>query len=160
MKCPFCGNLNSRVADSRSMEDGSATRRRRICENCAERFTTFERIDTIPLSVIKKDGSREVFDAIKLLNGIMKSCNKRPISIIQIEEIVSDVETTVFNTMNKEIASREIGELVMNKLKTVDEVAYVRFASVYRQFKDVESFVDELTVLLKARNIDMGIGDK
>lgn len=160
MKCPFCGNLNSRVIDSRSMEDGAATRRRRICENCAERFTTFERIDTIPLSVIKKDGSREIFDGIKLLNGIMKSCNKRPITMRQIEEIVSDIETTVFNTMNKEIGSREIGELVMDRLKTVDEVAYVRFASVYRQFKDVESFVDELTVLLKERNVDTDIGDK
>ena len=160
MKCPFCSNLNSRVIDSRSMEDGAATRRRRICENCAERFTTFERIDTIPLSVIKKDGSREIFDAIKLLNGIIKSCNKRPITMRQIEEIVSDIEITVFNTMSREIDSREIGELVMDRLKVVDEVAYVRFASVYRQFKDIESFVDELTVLLKERSLDTGIGDK
>ncbi|MEA4815651.1 MAG: transcriptional regulator NrdR [Lachnospiraceae bacterium] len=148
MKCPFCGYADTKVIDSRAQNDNSAIKRRRLCENCGKRFTTYEKIDIIPMSVIKRDGTRETFDKDKLINGIMKSCNKRPISISQIEGIADDVENSIMNTLEKEIKSSEIGSMVMDRLKTLDEVAYVRFASVYRQFKDVNTFLDELTKLI------------
>lgn len=151
MKCPFCGNIDTKVIDTRTMEDNSAIRRRRYCEKCSERFTTYERIDTIPLAVIKSNDTRETFDRNKLLKGIMMSCNKRPVSMEQMESIAKDIENAILNSMKKEIDSKEIGEMVMDRLKSVDEVAYVRFASVYRQFKDIDSFMNELGKLLKER---------
>ncbi len=151
MKCPFCGNPDTKVIDTRTMEDQSAIRRRRYCEKCTKRFTTYERIDSLPLSVIKSNNTRELFDREKLVKGIMMSCNKRPVSVEQIEKIAMDIENTVLNSMRKEIHSKELGEMVMEKLKDLDEVAYVRFASVYKQFKDIDSFVNELGILLKDR---------
>ncbi len=151
MKCPFCGNPDTKVIDTRTMEDQSAIRRRRYCEKCTKRFTTYERIDSLPLSVIKSNNTREMFDREKLVKGIMMSCNKRPVSVEQIEKIAMDIENAVLNSMRKEIHSKELGEMVMEKLKDLDEVAYVRFASVYKQFKDIDSFVDELGMLLKDR---------
>lgn len=151
MKCPYCGNVDSKVVDSRAMEDGKAIRRRRQCESCNERFTTYEKIDMIPVAVIKKNGTREIFDRAKLLDGIVKSCNKRPVSMEQIENIVEQIENTVLNSLNKEVESNLIGEMVMDKLMEVDEVAYVRFASVYKKFKDIDTFMDELSLLLKDR---------
>ena len=151
MKCPFCGNPDTKVIDTRTMEDQSAIRRRRYCEKCTKRFTTYARIDSLPLSVIKSNNTREMFDREKLVKGIMMSCNKRPVSVEQIEKIAMDIENAVLNSMRKEIHSKELGEMVMEKLKDLDEVAYVRFASVYKQFKDIDSFVDELGMLLKDR---------
>lgn len=151
MKCPFCNNVDTKVIDTRAMEENTAIRRRRLCEKCGERFTTYERIDTIPLAVIKSDKTRETFDRQKLLKGIMLACNKRPVSIEEMESIVRDVEIAISNTMKKEIESNEIGKLVMDKLKDVDEVAYVRFASVYRRFADLDSFMKELGAMLKER---------
>ncbi|MBE6011213.1 MAG: transcriptional repressor NrdR [Lachnospiraceae bacterium] len=152
MKCPFCGSIDSKVVDSRAMEDGKAIRRRRQCESCGERFTTYERIDIIPVAVIKRNGERESFDRSKLLNGIIKSCNKRPISMEEMEKIADYVEGSVLNSLNKEIESNKIGEMVMDKLKEVDEVAYVRFASVYKKFKDIDTFMEELSKLLREKN--------
>ena len=152
MKCPFCENLDTKVIDTRTMEDNSAIRRRRYCEACGERFTTYERIDTIPLAVIKSNDTREPFDRSKLLNGIIRSCNKRPVSMEQMEAVAKDIENSIMNSTKKEIPSKEIGLLVMNALKDLDEVAYVRFASVYRQFKDIDSFMEELGKLLKERD--------
>lgn len=149
MKCPFCSFQESKVLDSRPVEDGNAIRRRRECIQCAKRFTTYEKVDEIPLIVVKKDGKREVFDRSKLLSGVIKSCEKRPITIIQMEDIVDDIEKELRNTMESEVSSNAIGEKVMEQLKTIDEVAYVRFASVYRQFKDVNNFIQELEKLLK-----------
>ncbi len=151
MKCPFCGNIDSRVTDSRSTEENTVIRRRRVCESCGEKFTTYERLDTIPLTVIKRDGTREPFDRDKVLNGIMRACNKRTVGRDQIEKIVSEIETTCINSMKNEIETHEIGELVMNKLKDLDEVSYVRFASVYKRFTDIDSFMDELGKMLKER---------
>ena len=151
MRCPFCGNEDTKVIDTRSMEDNSAIRRRRICEKCNERFTTYERVDTIPLTVIKADSTRESFDRNKILKGVMMSCNKRSVSIDQIEQLVADIETQVMNTMRKEISSKELGEMVMERLKDLDDVAYVRFASVYRKFKDIDSFMQELSKILDDR---------
>lgn len=151
MKCPYCNHQDTRVTDSRAMEDDEVIRRRRLCDKCSEKFTTYERVDTIPLIVIKRSGVREVFDRTKLFNGIMKSCNKRPISISQIESVVSEIQNHVLNSMSKEIESKEIGDLVMPKLKEIDEVSYVRFASVYRQFKDIDTFMDELSKLLREK---------
>lgn len=151
LKCPFCNNIDTKVIDTRTMEDNTAVRRRRLCEKCGERFTTYERVDTIPLTVIKANDTREIFDRNKLLNGIMRSCNKRPVSVEQMEKIVSDIESYFTNSMKKEIESKEIGKMVMNKLKEIDEVAYVRFASVYRQFKDIDSFIEELGNMLKEK---------
>lgn len=148
MRCPFCNGDNTRVIDSRPSEENNSIRRRRQCEQCERRFTTYEKVETIPIMVIKRDGTRELFDRNKILNGIVKSCNKRNISIKQMESIVDDVENTILNTLQKEIKSTQIGELVMEKLKEIDEVAYVRFASVYRQFKDINTFMDELKKLL------------
>lgn len=151
MKCPFCGNLDTKVSDSRAMEDNTAIRRRRFCEACNERFTTYERLDTIQLTVIKRNNTREIFDRNKLMNGIIRSCNKRNISRDQIERMVTEIENYFYNSMKKEVESKDIGELVMDKLKETDEVAYVRFASVYRQFKDIDSFMQELTEMLNER---------
>lgn len=149
MKCPFCGNADTKVIDTRSMDDHSAIRRRRFCEQCSQRFTTYERIDSLPLYVIKSNNTRELFDRDKLMKGLMMSCNKRPVSADKIEQIVTEIETSVLNSMRREIPSSELGEMVMDKLKSVDQVAYVRFASVYKQFKDIDSFMNELGMLLK-----------
>jgi len=148
MKCPFCGHDEDRVIDSRPAEDGAAIRRRRECIGCNARFTTYEKIETLPLLVVKKDGTREPFNRDKLLNGLLKACEKRPVSNEQLMELLAFVEGQVQNAFNREISSRDIGELVMKKLKEIDEVAYVRFASVYRQFKDVNSFLEELNEML------------
>ncbi|NLL70849.1 MAG: transcriptional repressor NrdR [Epulopiscium sp.] len=149
MRCPFCNNDTIKVIDSRPSEESNSIRRRRQCENCGKRFTTYEKIETIPMIVIKRDGTREAFDRDKLLNGIVKSCNKRSVSLKQIEQIVDEIENTVLNSLEKEITSAKIGELVMEKLKEVDEVAYIRFASVYRQFKDINTFMEELKKILQ-----------
>ena len=148
MKCPFCNNEDTKVIDSRSQEDNTTIRRRRYCEKCGKRFTTYERIDTIPMTVIKSNGTRETFDKNKLISGIMKSCNKRPITANQIKEIADDVENAVMSSMDKEIESKSIGNMVMDRLKDIDEVAYVRFASVYRQFKDINTYMDELNKIM------------
>ena len=150
MRCPFCNEGESKVLDSRSAEDGRAIRRRRECLSCAKRFTTYEKVDEIPLVVVKKDGKREVFDRSKLLGGVIKACEKRPITMSQMEQLVDSVERDLRNSMNPEVTSDEIGEIVMEGLKELDEVAYVRFASVYRQFKDVGNFIQELEKLLKS----------
>ncbi len=148
MKCPFCGHDEDRVIDSRPAEDGAAIRRRRECIGCGARFTTYEKIETLPLLVVKKDGTREPFNRDKLLNGLLKACEKRPVSNEQLMQLLTFVEGQVQNAFNREISSQDIGELVMKKLKEIDEVAYVRFASVYRQFKDVNSFLEELNEML------------
>ncbi|MGM0396369.1 MAG: transcriptional regulator NrdR [Bacillota bacterium] len=152
MKCPYCEYPESKVVDSRPTDEGQAIRRRRECISCGKRFTTYEKIEELPIIVVKKDGNRQVYDRNKLMNGIIKACEKRPVSMGVIEQIVDDIEKTIFNSLENEITSVEIGELVMNKLKDVDEVAYVRFASVYRQFKDVNSFMDELKKILDENN--------
>ena len=144
MKCPFCNFADTKVIDSRAQDDNSVIRRRRVCEKCGKRFTTYERVDMIPITVIKRDGTREIFDKAKLQNGIMKSCNKRPVTAQQIQKLVDEIETEIFNREEREISARKIGEIVMNRLKDLDAVAYVRFASVYREFKDVSTFMDEL----------------
>lgn len=149
MKCPFCGEENTKVIDSRPAEDNSAIRRRRQCDECGKRFTTYEKVETIPLIVIKKDNNREPYDRSKIESGIIRSCHKRPVSINQINELVEAVETAIFNLEEKEVSSNTIGEIVMDKLKNYDDVAYVRFASVYREFKDVNTFMDELKKILK-----------
>ncbi len=149
MKCPFCGSDDTRVIDSRPSEDNSSIRRRRLCDSCGKRFTTYETVETIPLMVIKKDQSREPYDRKKLESGIFRSCHKRPISVDQMQAIVDDVENAIYKMEKREIPSSTIGELVMMRLKDVDAVAYVRFASVYREFKDVNTFMDELKKLLK-----------
>lgn len=149
MRCPYCESDTSKVVDSRPIEEGNAIRRRRECETCKKRFTTYEKIEEISMMVVKKDQTREFFDRDKLLKGIIRSCEKRPISIQQMEQIVAEIERDLTNTMQQEISSKEIGELVMEKLKDLDEVSYVRFASVYRQFKDVNSFFDELKKIMK-----------
>lgn len=149
MKCPFCGQDNTRVVDSRPVEDSNAIRRRRMCDACRKRFTTYEKVETIPLIVIKKDQNREQYDRSKIEAGVLRACHKRPISAEQITRLVDDVETEIFNMEEKEIPSTVIGELVMNKLKDLEAVAYVRFASVYREFKDVNTFMDELKKILK-----------
>lgn len=148
MRCPYCEFTESKVLDSRPTDEGQAIRRRRECISCQKRFTTYEKIEEIPIVIVKKDGNRQSYDRNKVLNGIIKSCEKRPVSMNIIEEMVNDIERTLSNSMEKEVTSVEIGEMVMNKLKAVDEVAYVRFASVYRQFKDVNSFMDELKKIL------------
>lgn len=148
MRCVFCKCLQSRVIDSRQSEDGTSIRRRRECERCGRRFTTYERIDLVPLMVVKKDQTREQFDINKLKSGIIKSCEKRPISLEQIDALAREVEQKLYSQSDAEITSFMIGELVMDALKQLDEVAYVRFASVYRQFRDIQSFRDELNKLL------------
>lgn len=148
MKCPFCSFEESKVIDSRPTDEGERIRRRRECLNCQKRFTTYEIIESLPIVVIKKDKSREVFCREKLINGMLKACEKRPVSINDIEHAVDDIEAMLQNSLDREVTSEYIGELVMNKLKSLDEVAYVRFASVYRQFKDISTFMDELNKLL------------
>ena len=148
MKCPFCGKENTRVIDSRPADDSSSIRRRRQCDICGKRFTTYEKIETIPWVVIKKDNNREPYNRAKLEAGIIRSCHKRPVSVDQITALVDDVENIVFNMEEKEIPSHKIGELLMERLKKLDQVAYVRFASVYREFKDVNTFMDELKKIL------------
>ncbi|SDY44559.1 transcriptional repressor NrdR [Proteiniborus ethanoligenes] len=148
MKCPYCDYYESKVIDSRPTDEGQAIRRRRECIKCSKRFTTYEKIEDIPLVVIKKDGNRQAYNRNKLLNGIIRACEKRPVSMKRIEEIVDEIEKNLFNSMEREITTQLIGEMVMNKLKNTDEVAYVRFASVYRQFKDINTFMDELKKLL------------
>ena len=151
MKCPFCGYLDSKVVDSRPAEDGASIRRRRECISCRKRFTTFEVMETLPVVVIKKDGSRQSFDRSKLLNGMIRACEKRPVSFETLEKIVDEIEQILQNEMNREVPSEKIGEMVMDRLKDVDEVAYVRFASVYRQFKDISTFMSELNKLLQEK---------
>ena len=149
MKCPFCNQDNTRVVDSRPADDNTAIRRRRMCDACGKRFTTYEKVETIPLIVIKKDQNREQFDRSKIEAGVLRACHKRPVSAEQIHRLVDDVETEVFNLEEREIPSSVIGEIVMDKLKDLEAVAYVRFASVYREFKDVTTFMDELKKILK-----------
>jgi transcriptional repressor NrdR len=151
MKCPYCGNSESKVVDSRPTEEETAIRRRRECEKCTKRFTTYEKIEEVPLVIIKKDGNREVYQRGKLINGFLKACEKRPVSLKQIEEVVDEIEKELYNSMDKEIDSKKIGEMVMKRLKQLDDVAYVRFASVYRQFKDLNTFMDELNKLINER---------
>lgn len=148
MKCIYCNCTESRVIDSRQTEDNSAIRRRRECEGCGRRFTTYEKIDTVPLMVVKKDKSRQPFDSTKLRAGIIKACEKRPVSLGEIDKLVREIEMKAYNSFDQEVTSQAIGELVMDGLKKLDEVAYVRFASVYRQFKDIQTFMDELNKLL------------
>lgn len=149
MKCPFCNQDNTRVVDSRPVEETNSIRRRRMCDACGRRFTTYEKVETIPLTVMKKDQNREQYDRSKLEAGIVRACYKRPISVDQIEDVVDQIETKIFNREEREIPSTVIGELVMETLKDLDAVAYVRFASVYREFKDVNTFMDELKKFLK-----------
>lgn len=149
MKCPYCSFEESKVIDSRSADEGSSIRRRRECLACSKRFTTYEMIEKLPLVVIKKDGRREFFDREKLLNGIIRSCEKRPISLDTMENLVDKVEKEIRNTIEREVATDFIGEIVMRYLKEVDQIAYVRFASVYRQFADIENFMQELEILMK-----------
>lgn len=148
MKCPYCGYNESKVVDSRSTDDDMNIRRRRECLKCGKRYTTYEKIEDIPILVIKRDDSREYFDKSKIVNGIIKSCQKRPVSRSQIEEIADNIEKKLSNDMETEVSYREIGEMIMESLKKIDEVAYVRFASVYRQFKDVNTFLDEIKNLM------------
>ena len=152
MKCPFCNFADTKVIDSRAQDDNSVIRRRRVCEKCGKRFTTYERVDMIPITVIKRDGTREIFDKAKLQNGIMKSCNKRPVTAQQSQKLVDDIENTLAGSGEREVESKQLGNMVIERLKDLDEVAYVRFASVYRQFKDINSFIDELEKMLHEKN--------
>ena len=152
MKCPFCSHENTRVIDSRPAEDNNSIRRRRVCDECGKRFTTYEKIETIPLIIIKKDNNREAYDRAKIEAGVLRACHKRPVSAQQITTLVDEVENEIFNREEREIPSGTIGELVMNKLKDLDAVAYVRFASVNREFKDVNTFMDELKSVLNDKN--------
>ena len=149
MKCPFCGHENTRVIDSRPADENNSIRRRRVCDECEKRFTTYEKVETIPLIIIKKDNNRETYDRSKIEAGVLRACHKRPISAAQITQLVDEVETEIFNREEKEVPSAVIGELVMDKLKNLEAVAYVRFASVYREFKDIKTFMDELKKVLK-----------
>ena len=152
MKCPFCGAADTKVIDSRPAEDNSSIRRRRQCVICGKRFTTYEKVETIPLIIIKKDNNREAYDRAKIEAGVLRACHKRPVSAQQITTLVDEVENEIFNREEREIPSGTIGDLVMNKLKDLDAVAYVRFASVYREFKDVNTFMDELKSVLNDKN--------
>lgn len=148
MKCPYCSSDNTRVIDSRPAEDNCSIRRRRLCDDCSKRFTTYEKVETIPLIIIKKDNTREQYNRSKIEDGVLRACHKRQVSVNQINQLIDDVETEIFNMEEKEIPSSVIGELVMDKLKDLEAVAYVRFASVYREFKDVNTFVEELKKVL------------
>ena len=148
MKCPFCEFSESKVIDSRPVDEGASIRRRRECLKCEKRFTTYEQIESVPLVIIKKDGKREVFNRQKLINGILRACEKTPVSYAQVENLVSEIESHMHNRLDKEISTTEIGELVMSRLKKINDVAYVRFASVYREFKDVNTFIEEVKQLL------------
>lgn len=151
LKCPFCGFVESKVVDSRPTEEQSAIRRRRECEKCAKRFTTYEKIEEMPLVIVKKDGSREMYQRNKILGGLLRACEKRPVSVKSLEDLADNIEKELYNTMEKEISSKLIGEMIMKSLKNIDDVAYVRFASVYRQFKDINSFLEELNKLVSER---------
>ncbi len=153
MKCPFCGELDSKVVESRPTEDSSRIRRRRECLRCKERFTTYETVETIPLIVVKKDGSRESFDRQKLLNSMLKACGKRPVAYEELEAAVDAIEASLSNALEKEVQSIRIGELAMDQLQRIDEVAYVRFASVYRQFSDIDTFMNELNAMMRKRTV-------
>ena len=148
MKCPYCGYAESKVIDSRPAEEGSTIRRRRECLACHKRFTTYEVMERLPLVVVKRDGSRQSFDRVKVINGLVRACEKRPVSLSQLEAIADEIEAELQGALEREISTAEIGEMVMDRLKDLDEVAYVRFASVYRQFKDINTFMEELTKLL------------
>ena len=148
MKCPYCGYQESKVVDSRHSEDGVSIRRRRECLACGKRFTTYETVESLPIVVVKKDGSRQSFDRNKILNGMVRACEKRPVSMASLEKAVDEIEQSIQNSLEREIRTSDIGELVMDRLKPLDEVAYVRFASVYRQFKDINTFMQELNKLL------------
>ena len=152
MRCPFCDNEDTKVIDSRPIDDGKASRRRRECEKCVKRFTTYEKVETTIIMIIKKDGSRQAFDRDKLMNGIIKACEKRPVALADIERVVDSIERGLNNMMEKEVKSTFLGELVMEQLKDLDEVAYVRFASVYRSFKDVNTFIKEIEALVGKKN--------
>jgi len=152
MRCPFCGYAESKVIDSRPAEEGATIRRRRECLACQKRFTTYEIMERLPLVVVKRDGSRQTFDKIKIMNGMLRACEKRPVSLQALEKIADEIEQELQNSLEREVTTSEIGEMVMSKLKTVDEVAYVRFASVYRQFKDVNTFFEELSKLIDKKN--------
>ncbi|MGW8114906.1 transcriptional regulator NrdR [Caproicibacterium sp. NSD3] len=149
MKCPYCGNEESKVIDSRPTDEGERIRRRRECLKCAKRFTTYEIIETVPIVVIKRDKSRETFDRNKLLNGLLRACEKRPISVDQLERVVDEIENMLQNSLDREVPSSLIGEYAMKQLQKIDEVAYVRFASVYRQFQDIDTFMEELSRIMK-----------
>ena len=152
MKCPFCGFDDSKVVDSRPTDEGTSIRRRRECLKCLKRFTTYETVERMPLMLVKRDGTRQAYDRQKLLGGLMKACEKRPVSLMQLEQIVDNVEQKVFGSLESEVSSKVIGELVMEQLRKVDEVAYVRFASVYRQFSDINTFMDELKDMLNGHS--------
>ncbi len=149
MRCPYCDYQESKVIDSRPTEEGNAIRRRRECTKCEKRFTTYEKIETIPVMVVKKDSSREPFSRTKVMNGILRSCEKRPVAMDDIEMVVNDIESKILNSLEREVTTETIGEMVMERLKELDGVAYVRFASVYREFKDINTFMEELHKLLK-----------
>lgn len=149
MKCPYCGSDSTRVIDSRPADDNSSIRRRRVCDDCKKRFTTYEKVETIPLIIIKKDNNREQYDRSKIEGGLLRACHKRPIPTAEITRLIDEVETEIFNREEKEIPSTVIGELLMDRLKDLDAVAYVRFASVYREFKDVNTFMNELKKILE-----------
>ena len=151
MKCPFCGYSESKVIDSRPTDEGERIRRRRECTKCGSRFTTYEKVETVPLMVVKKDGTRQAFDRNKILGGIVKACEKRPVSVQQIEKLVDSIEAQLYNSMKKEVSTTEIGEILMTALKDLDQVAYVRFASVYREFKDIDTFIAELSKIMKEK---------
>ena len=151
MKCPYCDYLESKVIDSRPIDDGSSIRRRRECLKCEKRFTTYEQIESVPLVIIKKDGKRQVYNREKLLNGLLRACEKTPVSFAQIETMVLEIESVLNNSLDREDTSTEIGELVMDKLKKINDIAYVRFASVYREFRDVNSFMEELSSLIHSK---------
>ncbi len=148
MRCLFCGHTESKVIDSRQADEGTTIRRRRECLDCGKRFTTYEKIESIPIVVVKKDGTRESFDRDKIVNGLLRACEKRPISLSDIEGVVDDIESKLYNMLEREVSSERIGEMVMEKLQKLDDIAYVRFASVYRQFKDINSFMDELAKII------------
>lgn len=152
MKCPFCGYTESKVIDSRPAEEGATIRRRSECLDCSKRFTTYEIIERMPLVVVKRDGSRQTFDKVKLINGMVRACEKRPVTLSQLEKIADDIEQELQSNLEREIKTVDVGEMVMNRLKDIDEVAYVRFASVYRSFKDINTFMDELSKLLTESN--------
>jgi len=149
MKCQFCGYTESKVVDSRPAEEGATIRRRRECLSCQKRFTTYEIMEQLPLIVVKKDGSRQTFDKHKLINGMLRACEKRPVPLSELQAVADEIELDLLNSLEREIRTTDVGEMVMNKLKTLDEVAYVRFASVYRQFRDINTFMTELNKLLK-----------
>ena len=154
MKCMYCGHTDSKVIDSRPSDDGTAIRRRRECNNCGRRFTTYETVETTPILVVKTNGNRQTFDANKLKNGIIKSCEKRPVPMWKIDELVENIQKSIYNSLEQEVTSKKLGEMVMEGLKDIDEVAYVRFASVYRSFKDISTFMKELEKLQKDNGED------